>query len=208
MFDKIMNVKKPSKLLYIKYLTKHENENIGKPERKWNEEFENLDWKRINLMPFKCTIDTKLRSFQLKFVKRIIPTNTLLYKYKITNSTLCDFCNSDTETLKHMYWECHVIQNFWSRVSSFLNQKGFQISLNFRTVCFGIQEKSEDQNLINMIILLAKYYIFKCKIEKSIPSPDPFFIYLKERKIMEFYIASAKNKVNMHNLKWDKLTFE
>jgi hypothetical protein len=197
-------MKSPSKYLYNKLIDKLKC-TTKKHEIKWNNEIPNLDWRYIYQMPFLSTIDAKLRSFQIKFTNRIIPTNKLLFKQKIVNSTLCDFCCRDTETIKHMYYDCQHVQNLWTWIHTWLNEKEVEFNLNFQTACFGVQKKSRNDSLINMIILLAKYYIFKCKMENSIPKPDFFLMYVKERKMIEECIAETKNKMNKHNQKWGAL---
>ena len=83
-------------------------------EMKWTEnmeiENEQLDWNKIYGNIYKSTIDTTLRSFHYKFLMRIIPTNKLLYKFKLVNCSLCTFCNSTIESIEHLYWECNKIQ--------------------------------------------------------------------------------------------------
>ena len=41
---------------------------------------ENLDWESIYLLPRICTLSTKLRNFQFKFLHRRIATNSFLFK--------------------------------------------------------------------------------------------------------------------------------
>jgi len=53
-----------------------------------------------------------------------------------------------------MFWECHIIQAFWRNVTVFLQNK---LSINIE---LSYKKKSIS---INFILLLAKYYIFKCK---------------------------------------------
>lgn len=87
---------------------KNEKMPKSKSEEKWASDMNctTLQWNKIYVLPIKCTIDTLLREFQYKFLKRIIPTNTFLFKCKIANSRLCDFCLSDIETVKHLFWDC------------------------------------------------------------------------------------------------------
>lgn len=156
-------------------------------------------------MPFVCTIDTKLRTFQYKYVTRILPTNELLYKLKITNSTLCELCNMHTETLKHLFWDCSHVQHFWSRLKTYLIDKQIEFNIDYKTVSFGNQSIEHPHIMIDFIILSAKYYIFKSKIEKCVPNCITFIRYLKERQHIEEHIAFMKNKLEAHNRKWNKL---
>ena len=206
LYDKIMILKKPNQTLYKTYLKVFENGFKSKSEEKWKIDFDNLSWKHVYSMPFKCTIDSKLRIFQYKYLTRIIPTNTYLYKCKLASSNLCDFCNMHMETLKHMYWECSELQVFWTRIKNFLNSKNITFDMNFKTISFGIIAKSDMDNILNFIIILAKYFIFKSKMEKCVPKSEAFFNYINERKPIEEHIALMKDKLHANNRKWSLLS--
>ena len=68
-------------------------------KKKYNEAFSThasqLDWEKIYLLPFKTTLDTKLREFQYKILNRILYTNKMLFKFKKVDSPLCDFCEKE-----------------------------------------------------------------------------------------------------------------
>ena len=69
---------------------------------------------------------------------RIIPTNVLLLKYKIKNTSLCDFCNMSTETNKHLFWECIHTQHFWTELTTFLETKNIHLSFSYELISFGL----------------------------------------------------------------------
>jgi len=81
---------------------------------------DNIDWKYMYMKPIKLTNKTKLRAFQFKFLNRIVLNNSFLYKYKlpVASSSLRDFCNSNPDSLQHMFWECQHIQHFWTNFTS------------------------------------------------------------------------------------------
>ena len=139
--------------------------------------FNNLNWKNIHSLPFKSTIDTKLRSFQYKYIMRILPTNQFLSKCNIINSSLCDFCNRQPETLEHLFWECHFVRAFWTQIHNFCIANNQTFNLCYENISFGLYNSSSF-NLLNCIILLAKYFIFRNKYLKTIPSVAAFIPYL------------------------------
>ena len=55
------------------------------------------EWSQIYLMPFKCTIEVKMRVFQFKVSHKILFTNDRLYKIKVTDSLTCTFCQAEIE---------------------------------------------------------------------------------------------------------------
>ncbi|KAH3709354.1 hypothetical protein DPMN_068816 [Dreissena polymorpha] len=89
-------------------------------------------------MPYKATIESTLRNFQYKYIHRIIATNKYLFKCKLSNSNLCDFCSENIETIEHLFWECKHIQPIWNQLISFLEQQQLNVKLSFLNVIFGI----------------------------------------------------------------------
>ena len=77
---------------------------------------QNLDWKSIFKLSFETTIDNKLRNCNHKYLMGIVRTNKELFKFSLTNSTLCDFCGQSLEDKKHLFWECEYTQNLWIKL--------------------------------------------------------------------------------------------
>ena len=176
--DSVIKNKNKNNILYITQIEKLTHNLVINSQRKWEIEFQNINWKLAYTSPIKCTIDTKLRYFQYKYLMKILPCNKFLLKCKIVNSSLCDFCNMNEETVKHLFWECPVSRNFWNRLELFLHNKGFSIDLNFDIITF----YSTKYQIFNFIILLAKYFIFSNKYKKNIPDLGRYSTYIKEKK--------------------------
>ena len=56
--------------------------------------------------------------FQYKIVSQILPTNEYLFRYKVKDSSSCDRCLVETDTIVHRLYECEFVVQI---VSSFLN---------------------------------------------------------------------------------------
>jgi len=54
------------------------------------------------------TNDVKVQWFKYRITHRILGTNSLLNKMKITNDPLCSLCKQSDETLEHLFWECQI----------------------------------------------------------------------------------------------------
>ena len=63
----------------------------------------------------------------------------------------------------------------------------------------------KDNKIVNFILILAKYFIFRSKYEKVIPNIETFIKYLYKRQEIEKIIALKKDKLMVHNEKWSKL---
>lgn len=63
---------------------------IAKWELYFNKE---MQTNKLFIQPFRLTHDTKLRSFQYKYIMQIIPNNSYLLLCGLTQSNFCDFCS-------------------------------------------------------------------------------------------------------------------
>lgn len=178
----------------------------NKSQNKWEQDLgeANINWKKVYQNIFKATIDTKLRNFQYKYITRIIPTNKKLLKFNIKPSNLCDFCSMHVETLRHLFWECQHIQNFWRELSNHLNSINFTIDINYKAISLGLYEERNFHTKYAKIyiILSAKYYIFKKKCNGEIPNANQYISQLKQRIEIEKIIAFKKDKLAQHEIKW------
>ena len=105
-------------------------------ERKLVEQ--NISTKAVYELPFKVTMENKLRCFQYKVVHNVLPTNNNLYKVKLRTSPDCDRCSHPHENLVHLLYECPSIQIFWQRVISWWNEKRLEnVTLSTSDILYG-----------------------------------------------------------------------
>jgi len=111
-------------------------------------------------------------------------------------------CDGKIETLKHLFFECENLKVFWKKITSqFLKPFGVK-SLNKENVIFGITPNDKLYNVVNHIILEAKYYIHVCRLEKNIPVFTRLKNRLKITENIERHIAFKNNKMEKHEYKW------
>ena len=107
--------KKPSNLTY-RNLVATKSEKPRASQTKWYRDCdlkeEEIDWKKTFQPARTCTNNTKIIIFQFKFLHRRLPTNSFLYKIAIKDD-LCTFCQEETDTLLHLFWQCKVTSLFW-----------------------------------------------------------------------------------------------
>ena len=78
-------------------------------------------------------------------------------------------------------------------------------ALTLENVIFGVFNVVEDFHILNHIILLAKCYIYSCKLNIIRPFLKVFIAKVKETCQIEQKIAATGNKLVKHYTKWDKL---
>jgi len=111
----------------------------------------------------KITIDTKLYSFQYKYLMHILPNNEKLFKYGMIESSLCNFCSTSIETNIHLFWECTHIQPFWRQINNFLNEKLNTSSDNlitYQSISFCNVDSNNQIKLHKLYISLREIFHF------------------------------------------------
>ena len=201
--DKLLKCKQTNKFLYS-----IQQRDILKPpsEVKWEHLFPNLindiPWKTIYMQTYKITIDTSLRSFNYKFLLRIIPTNKYLYKCKIKPTNLCDFCNMEIETIEHLFWDCQKTQLLWNELNNFIASKSMNTVITKQEAFLGIHVIGKYSLICNFLILLMKFYVFSMKYRNAIPTFSSYKQYVLLREKIESQIALNSDKYESHKKKW------
>ena len=113
------------------------------------------------VLPFYCTKETKLQTFQFKLLHRKIATNDYLHRIGISLTDKCAFCEQDTESLIHLFWGCELVQTFWQKIQHWLIQRQIKpqdFSLTLPT-CLGLVVSTEDI-LLHRALLIGRYHIY------------------------------------------------
>ena len=162
------------------------------------------DWKKLYSLAFETTLDTKLREFQYKILNLIIFTNKKLHRFKMVDSPLCAFCNAEEESLEHLLYLCKISSFFWKELLSWIAvEANIVLNASLLDILFGKFDLEKDFLLVNHMFLLAKYFIYKCKLSQVIPTLLVFKAKLKATYKVELYIAKEKGILPNHYKKWD-----
>ena len=96
----------------------------------------------------------------------------MLKEMGVTNNNKCSFCLTAKDTIQHIFWECKHSQQFLTCFLVLLKEKCTSCNILSRSEClilFGIDDIIKTENVFDFILLLAKQYLYKCKIEKQLP---------------------------------------
>ena len=142
-------------------------------QAKWEGNYPSLlsEWTKIYSLPFKVTLDTNLRAFQYRFLNRIVYTNYKLFAFKIVDSPYCTFCKNEAESPEHLFFFCKVADMFWKEVLSWIALSSNEVK-DISDVSFGKFNINKDFIIINHVLLLAKFFIYRYKLDKKEPSLD------------------------------------
>ena len=118
---------------------------------------------------------------------------------------MCSFCQSQTESINHLFFLCNISRDFWKDVSDWLQEQlHIPINLENLDVIFGKNIKNEPL-VLNIIILLGKSHIYRQRCKQLCPRLQLFLIDLKFYYNIERYIYLRKNKMAFFEKRWHSL---
>ena len=116
-----------------------------------------LDWKEIYCIPFRVTVDSRSREFQLA-------TNKFLHKIGLLPSFLCTFCKRESDSIEHLLIECDHSNKFWQDLIDSFNMIDIKVeALSDIDKIFGLWKRQTDFHLLNHFLILAKQHIYSCR---------------------------------------------
>ena len=149
---------------------------------------------------YKMTSVTKLRNFQYRLLLGKIFTNSILYKWKIVSSPGCNLCNAVTQTVEHVLWDCPYAQRIWQNLTTMCDINLDINKVMQNTIC------TPDKNIHNLVVLIVKQYLFRCKCEGTAPSEARTLTEIRTFFKIEMYDAKVNCKTKQLLAKWSPLS--
>ena len=139
-------------------------------------------------------------------MNNIVFTNEKLFKIKMIDSPRCTFCKSAIELLEHPFYNGEITRSFWVALRSWLMECNISLEpLSVVKVLFGIFNAGEDFVIVNHLILVATFYICRCKLNGVKPAMRVIKTKIGAIHNIEGGIAFMQNKVEFHDKKWEKI---
>ena len=173
--------------------------------RVWNDVFPGLEWEKVFLVPRSITKDTKLRWFQFRLTHRILTTNVFAHRIGLTDTSLCSFCSLERETIEHLLWNCNVVKKFIEEFCKKMKDKCDHLRdfiLDKQLFLLGITKTYRADKPLQLIILMLKQFIYRCKCTGKELNQKVFLWELENRYYAERYMYAVKDMKNMFKLLW------
>lgn len=161
-----------------------QNEIVTKPYviTYWSNFVSNIPWLKVWALPHKYLITNKIKEISFKILHKMYPVKHFLKKFKPYLNINCSLCAVHPETVSHLFWKCHFSSKLWKDVVKFINDMVYKdFVLLYEHVLFGFypndRKLHEKAYLINLLIILTKFHIHKCKFLDRRPL---FTVFYKE----------------------------
>ena len=119
------------------------------------------------------------------------------------------FCKYEKDTIFHYLWQCKIVQIFWGDFVSLMKEKCEnceRLSLNAILILFGTDNKTKTDEGFSHILLTAKYYIYKCRINKITLSIRSFVKELQYIYRIDNHVSRITMKNHQFVNKWAPYT--
>ena len=171
--------------------------------RKWEQKLGlGIRWKQVFMKIHKIQ-ETKLKWMQVRIVHRILATNVILKEMGVQMNNMCTFCQIERDSIDHVFWKCNFATLFWNGLENIINEKcdhAANFKFTEKLVLFGIDDNVRTDDILDFIIILAKSFMYACKVNDRIPTHLNFLTQLKSRYDLEEYNARlTMNMVSFRN---------
>ena len=132
--------------------------------------FSNIEppWKEIYLTVHKVTANSHLLCFNYKIINNVLYLNKKLFQFGKTQSSLCSFCDTEAETVLHVFHKCSVNKILWNQLLLFFETYLNIPYLTLLAALFGFINKSDNKlNILQNHILIFKLYIYQSREKRS-----------------------------------------
>ena len=154
-----------------------------------------------------CTLKKSTNSVYLlylhyRIINRIITTNKFLNTIQLSDDSMCTFCERDTETIIHLFWQCPVTQAFIQDVMREIHNQ-YQVSFQYNTHSWFFPQGTE--LLQTLIITLAKAVIYKARNAGRKPEISHMLNSLRAEAQKEELAGRMNGKMECFEKKWKTL---
>jgi hypothetical protein len=159
------------------------------------------EWEDIFMIP-ACILNTKIRVFQYKLLFGLLPCNLYLNRIQRSDTNKCGKCNELDDT-PHYIFECPYVVPFWNNFMNWWNaMTNSVIFLDKRSALTGFIGLHDIFHTLNACLLLAKWHVYKCKLDESEVFFHNFLCDLKYSLDMEKSIALRNNTLLKYTQRW------
>ena len=168
----------------------------------------NLDdnqWTTLYTTPFQLTTNTKLRSFHFRLTHGLLYGNKQLNIFGYKDESNCQLCTTPLQTFQHLLIDCPAILELWNRIEKEFSNI-IDEPLTNKEKELGYLEEDEELFIVrNLLLLIVRFYIYKCNLDNIEPTYTGLIIKLRYYEKIEHDIATRNDTVENHFLKWEEI---
>ena len=150
---------------------------------------------------YKITKITKLRDFQYRLLLNKLVFNCDLRAWGKRTSANCQFCNLATENFQHLFLDCKFTKRLWNWLRT---KTKFDPCNNIQNFILN----SSGNCTIDLITIVVKQYIYRCKCLKSKPNITGMRKEIMLNYNIDYCISKEEHKCKDHHRRWDLVSHQ
>ena len=151
---------------------------------------------------YTLTSLVKLRDFQFRLLHNKIFCNDVLIHWKKVASNACNLCQLEKQDIIHLLYGCEYVKKIYSFLHTQFTSVGLECKINFETVLFNRVIVDEEHHIGNVLILIVKQYVFRCKCQNVLPTIAGTIREFQKIRDIELYNAKITMKYRRVLNKW------
>ena len=123
------------------------------------------------------------------------------YKWGISDTNLCTFCNNSKETVNHLLYDCVYVEPMWNTLRIVCKEMVNQpVDLSYANVMLNSISQC---NAANYLCLVTKQYIYRTRCQKKRPSTQTLKNELYSARRIEKYYAIRDCRMTGFMKRWN-----
>ena len=149
------------------------------------------------------------RNVTFRVVHGILPINEYLYRLNITKNLKCYLCNSEVESLEHLFYNCTVTNPIWDFTQSvLLKATNSIVKITVKNILFNIFKKSKcnSYNILFIILLAeARWSIWLCRNKHKFKEAIVTYDYIKNVFLHSIRLRIKADFIRLPLVKFERL---
>ena len=128
-------------------------------------------------------------------------TNSRLKDWQVTDDELCTLCKKQIETTIHLLYDCERVRVFIKKIYELCEK--IQIEYDESCSAFIVNTVvQKPSHIINVICLITKQWIYRCRCMQHTPSIREWYIELEKCYNSDYFNSKRSNS---GRCKWDPM---
>ena len=197
-FSKDFNVRR------IQNCIRESNPHIPSCVPKWQTKFPQypFNWQKIWTLHLGFPVANNVKQMQYKILHRTFPCRQFLFLKTVANSPNCLECSTEEDST-HYFYTCRSNKKFWDDFhvwwKSINEVPNDLLPLTAENIIFGFTNNIKNNFICNIFVLLAKWTIYKCKLDNTKPSLPLLKFELRQVKHTLQYMSVSQSRTNQMN---------
>ena len=139
-------------------------------------------WDSCYVFTKKINFNNRIKWMQYQITRGVLQVNRVVSIYKDNVNPECTFCNTNVETIRHLFFDCDITKTFLQQCINRICDLGHHIDFNdlrFYEFLF-IQRKRLRCFKTFFFFLHIKYFIWINRCRNTLPTLEVFMSYLKK----------------------------